>query len=144
MLYSVTQYHTPLIRKKRDDHSLSTSLDGEGKQLCADVCSTVVGLLALYLFLLMGGIFAFLGPWVILAGTHSVMKRSRVLGSITGGTFLCLGVMAFLLPNHAGNWGAIGGLLALCCGLRYLGMVVNVKIQRQTFGDSVVSATGNA
>ena len=51
------------------------------------------------------------------------------LGSITGGTFLCLGVMAFLLPDHAGSWGAIGRLLALVCGLRYLGMALSRIMQ---------------
>ena len=34
--------------------------------------------------------------------------------------FLYLGVAALALPNHAGSWGVIGGILALIGGLLYI------------------------
>lgn len=62
----------------------------------------VVRLPALLLFLAMGGMFAIVGPWIILLGIQSIRMRPgwHVLGFTTCAGFLFLGVTAFLLPVH--------------------------------------------
>jgi hypothetical protein len=120
MTYNIIQYHTQ--SKSIEDRSHSAPADSKGKQLYIIVCSTVVGLLVLYLFLMMGGIFAFLAPWVILAGIRVNAHKAgwQVWSCVTGIMFLCLGLAALFIPNHMGVLSFTGGLLALLCGLRYL------------------------
>ena len=59
---------------------------------------------------------------LVLAGLAASTKRPgwRVLGLLTGITFLYLGVAALLLPTHPGSWGTTGGVLALLGGAGYL------------------------
>jgi hypothetical protein len=120
MTFGITHYHTQA--KSIEDRSRSTPADSKGKQLYVIVCSTVVGVLVLYLFLMMGGIFAFLAPWVIIAGTRVNAQKAgwRVWSFVTGMMFLCLGLAALFIPNHIGDLSITGGLLGLLCGLRYL------------------------
>ncbi len=91
---------------------------------CCDICTSVIGLFTLFFFLVMGGIFALVGPWVILVGILSVRKGPgwQVWSYITGAGLLSLSVMALLLPSHAGGWGAIGGMLGLLGELGYIAL----------------------
>ena len=59
---------------------------------------------------------------LVLAGLAASTKRPgwRVLGILTGITFLYLGVAALLLPTHPGSWGTVGGALALLGGAGYI------------------------
>jgi|GEM_PF-6983027 len=120
MTFGITHYHTQA--KSIEDRSRSAPADSKGKQLCVIVCSTVVGLLVLYLFLMMGGIFAFSAPWVIVAGTRVNAQKAggQVWSFVTGMMFLCLGLAALFIANHMGVLSIAGGLLGLLCGLRYL------------------------
>ena len=52
---------------RTDGLSVSAPSKGAGGQWCLMICSIVVELLALCLFLWMGGVFALVGPWMILA-----------------------------------------------------------------------------
>ena len=56
---------------------VSAASNGEVKQWCVTLLVVIVGLLALCSFLLMGGVFALIGPWVIFVGALCIMKRSR-------------------------------------------------------------------
>lgn len=120
MTFGITHYHTQA--KSIEDRSRSAPAGSKGKQLYVIVCSTVVGLLVLYLFLMMGGIFAFLAPWVIVAGTRVNGQKAggQVWSFVTGMMFLCLGLAALFIANHMGVLSIAGGLLGLLCGLRYL------------------------
>ena len=55
----------------------SRTSHGELKQWCIEICSSIIGLLTLFFFLAMGGIFALLGPWVIIAGACQSGKDLR-------------------------------------------------------------------
>jgi hypothetical protein len=59
---------------------------------------------------------------LLLAGLASSTKRPgwRTLGVLTGVAFLYLGVAALMLPDQAGSWGVIGGILALLAGAGYI------------------------
>ncbi len=59
---------------------------------------------------------------LILAGSLAATKQAgwQVLGFIAGVAFLYLGSAALLLPDYAGSWGVIGGVLGLLAGLGYL------------------------
>ncbi len=59
---------------------------------------------------------------LILAGSLSATRRAgwKALGFITGVAYLYLGVVALLLPDYAGSWGTIGGVLGLLAGLGYI------------------------
>jgi hypothetical protein len=88
----------------------------------------VVGILALFFFLSMGGLFAVIAPWVILAGIQSVMKRKgwQFVGILTGVIFIALGVAALVLPGHSGSWhsGFIAGLTGIIGGAGYIGFML--------------------
>jgi hypothetical protein len=88
----------------------------------------VIGILALFFFLSMGGLFAVIAPWVILAGIQSVMKRKgwQFVGILTGIIFIALGVAALILPGHGGSWhsGLIAGLTGIIGGAGYIGFML--------------------
>src|SRR5258708_21489528 len=115
MTYNIIHYHTQA--KSIEDRSRSAPADSKGKQLCVIVCSTVVGLVVLYLFLMMGGIFSFLAPWVIVAVTLvNAQKAGGQVGSfITGMMFLSLGLAALIIPNHMAWVSITVELLRLLC-----------------------------
>ena len=108
--------------KGTDYRSASAAPSGGIKRWCISICSVIMGLLALFFFLFMGGVFALFGPWVVLAGTLAATRHSggQVLSFISGGAFLCLAAAALFLPGHAGNWGTIGGVLGLLGGSGYI------------------------
>jgi len=56
---------------------VSAAATGEIKQWCVILGTIVVGLLALGIFLVAGGVFAMIGPWVIFAGALVFAKRSE-------------------------------------------------------------------
>ena len=71
---------------------------------------------------------------LILAGSLAATKQAgwQVLGFLTEAAFLYLGGAALLLPDYAGSWGAIGGVLGLLAGLGYLtATVVEARKSRQ-------------
>jgi len=59
---------------------------------------------------------------LIMAGSLASTKQVgwQVLGLINGVAYLYLGAMAQLLPDYAGSWGSIGGLLAVLAGVVYI------------------------
>jgi hypothetical protein len=74
---------------------------------------------------------------LILAGSLSATKQAgwQVLSFITGAAYLYLGGAALLLPDYAGSWGVIGGVLGLLTGLGYLtATAVAVRNARQVTG----------
>jgi len=54
---------------------VSETPTGEIKQWCVTLGTIVVGLLALGIFLVVGGVFSMIGPWVIFAGALVLAKR---------------------------------------------------------------------
>jgi len=78
-----------------------------------------------------------LASMLILAGSLAATKQAgwQVLGFIVGAAFLYLGGAALLLPDYAGSWGNIGGVLGLLAGLGYLtAMLVEARKARQVTG----------
>ena len=63
---------------------------------------------------------------LILGGSMAATRRPgwRALAFIVGITYLYLGSMALLLPDYAGSWGTIGGVLGLLAGLGYISVTV--------------------
>lgn len=113
--------------------STSTKPNAASKRWCISVLFIFVGIPALLFFVALGGIYALLGPFVILTGIQAVKKRHgwQVFGFITGGGFLFLGATTFLLPGKAGIFGQIGGIAVLLLGLGYL--VFTPLEMRRTF-----------
>lgn len=71
---------------------------------------------------------------LILAGSLAATKQAgwQMLGFIVGAAFLYLGGAAILLPDYAGSWGVIGGVLGLLAGLSYLtATLVEARKSRQ-------------
>ena len=71
---------------------------------------------------------------LILAGALAATKQAgwQMLGFIAGAAFLYLGGAALLLPDYAGSWGTIGGVLGLLAGLGYLtATLLEVRRSRQ-------------
>jgi hypothetical protein len=68
---------------------------------------------------------------LILGGSLAATRRPgwRVLAVIIGIAYLYLGSMALLLPDYAGSWGTIGGVLGLLAGLAYIGVTL-LEVQR--------------
>lgn len=100
--------------------------EDDARTLWMEVFSVLAGLLALFCFMSLGGLFAQIAPWVILAGTRSAMKCPgwQVLGMLTGVSSLTMGSAA-LLSVGAGHWGQIAGLLGLSGGMGYLVFVLS-------------------
>ena len=65
--------------------------------------------------------------FLLIASFLASTKRPgwRTLSFLTGVVLLYLGVAALALPNHAGSWGVIGGIVALISGLLYI--VVTIR-----------------
>ncbi len=68
---------------------------------------------------------------LILGGSLAATRRPgwRALAFIVGITYLYLGSMALLLPDYAGSWGTIGGVLGLLGGLGYISVIL-FEVQR--------------
>ena len=62
-------------------------------------------------------------------------KRSgwQILSILTGIVFIYLGIAALTLPDHAGSWGVLGGIVALIGGLLYI--VATIRESRKTLPD---------
>ena len=60
---------------------------------------------------------------LLLAGVLASTKRPgwQPLSLLTGVVFLYLGSAALIIPNQAGSWGVLGGVLGVLGGLAYLG-----------------------
>ena len=63
--------------KENKNRSGSVKLNSEITQWSITFCFIVVGLFALFLCAHIGGMFALVGPWIILAVSLLVRKRSR-------------------------------------------------------------------
>lgn len=126
-------YYSQSVSQETVSRFGSRTSESELKQWCIAICSSIAGLLALFFFLVMGGIFALVGPWVIIAGAQSVRKGPgwQVLSYITGAGLLFLSVMALLLPSHAGCWGTIGGMLGLLGELGYIAITLLRRVRQQ-------------
>ena len=63
---------------------------------------------------------------LMLGGSLAATRRPgwRALAFIVGITYLYLGSMALLLPDYAGSWGTIGGVLGLLGGLGYISVTL--------------------
>ncbi len=63
---------------------------------------------------------------LMLGGSLAATRRPgwRALAFIVGITYLYLGSMALLLPDYAGSWGTIGGVLGLLGGLGYISVAL--------------------
>lgn len=81
-----------------------------------------------------GGEHAVAGHWIsdvekmvllLLAGflASTGLPGWRPLAILIGITYLYLGLAALLLPDQAGSWGIIGGILALFGGLGYIALM---------------------
>lgn len=113
--------------------SASARPNAASKRWCVSILFIFVGLPALLFFLALGGIFALLGPCVILTGIQAVKKRYgwQVFGIITGAGFLFLGATTCFLPINAGLLGQVGGIAVLFLGLGYL--AITLLEMRKTF-----------
>ena len=116
---NVTQSATEM---KYTAKSSLTKYSTANKHWSASITIIIVGLPALLFFLAMGGMFALIGPWIILIGIQSVRIQPgcHLLRFITGGGFLILGVIALLFPIKQVVLGHVGGLALLLLGLAYL------------------------
>ena len=73
--------HRRILPEVRETRAVSMSADGDIEEWGTIILSIVLGLLALWFFLAMGGIFALVGPWMIFATIHLVQqKRVRKAG----------------------------------------------------------------
>jgi hypothetical protein len=80
---------------------------------------------------------------LILGGSMAATRRPgwQALAVIVGITYLYLGSMALLLPDYAGSWGTIGGVLALLAGISYISVTL-FEVQR-TRRSAHISADSN-
>jgi len=114
----------------KGDHNVPVS-EGPGDETSTwwvILFPTVAGLLALFFFLSIGGLFAVIAPWVILAGIQSAMKRKgwQFVGILTGVIFTALGIAALLVHSHGGFSGSgfIAGLMGIIGGLGYIAFML--------------------
>jgi hypothetical protein len=66
--------YSQMVSRGTDTRFGSRTSDNELTHWCIDICSSVIGLFALFFFLAMGGIFALVGPWLILVVIHVVRQ----------------------------------------------------------------------
>src|SRR5260370_21324602 len=68
---------------------------------------------------------------LILGGSLAATRRSgwRTVACMIGIAYLYLGSMALVLPDYAGSWGIIGGVLGLLGGLGYMSIIL-FEVQR--------------
>jgi hypothetical protein len=68
---------------------------------------------------------------LILGGSMAATRRPgwRALAFIIGIAYIYLGGMALFLPDYAGSWGTIGGVLGLLGGLGYISITL-FEVQR--------------
>jgi hypothetical protein len=68
---------------------------------------------------------------LILGGSLAATRRPgwRAVACMIGIAYLYLGSMALLLPDYAGSWGTIGGVLGLLGGLGYMSVIL-IEVQR--------------
>jgi len=68
---------------------------------------------------------------LILGGTLASTKRPgwQAIAFIIGIAYLYLGSIALMLPDYAGSWGTIGGVLGLLGGLSYITITL-LEVQR--------------
>jgi len=68
---------------------------------------------------------------LILGGSLAATRRPgwRAVACMIGIAYLYLGSMALLLPDYAGSWGTIGGVLGLLGGLGYMSVIL-FEVQR--------------
>lgn len=76
MVNSTTHAHR--TAKEIENRPGSVRLNSEITQWCITICFIVVGLFALFFFAHMGGIFALVGPWIILAVSLLVQKTVKM------------------------------------------------------------------
>jgi hypothetical protein len=69
--------------------------------------------------------------FLVLATLLASTKRLgwQMLSVLSGFVFLYLGVVAIVLPNHAGSWGIAGGVASLVGGLLYIGLTLQESRQ---------------
>jgi hypothetical protein len=69
---------------------------------------------------------------LLVAGVLASTKRPgwQTLGIITGVVFLYLGLVALSVPDQAGSWGIIGGILGLVGGAGYIGAHCSRRAER--------------
>src|SRR5258707_9947487 len=60
-----------------DEPSVPALPMGAIRECCLTICPIVIGLLSLYFFLWMGGVFALVGPWVIFAARVLITRRAE-------------------------------------------------------------------
>ena len=68
---------------------------------------------------------------LILGGSLAATKRPgwQAIGFIVGIAYLYLGGIALMLPDYAGSWGTIGGMLGLLGGISYITITL-LEVQR--------------
>ncbi len=97
----------------------------ESREWWLIVFPIAAGLLALFSFLSLGGLFAIVAPWIILGAIQSATKRTgwQILGMITSITFIGMGAAALLLA-HASSNRSVAGVMGLICGVWYIGITL--------------------
>jgi hypothetical protein len=80
-----TSRDAPFDRTPRiDDPSVPALPLGAMRECCLTICPIVIGLLALFFFLWMGGVFALVGPWLIFAARVLITRRAEARGASRG------------------------------------------------------------
>jgi hypothetical protein len=82
---------------------------------------------------------AFVDTLLVIGGFLVATRRPgwKALGIIVGIALLYLGMAAIRVPDHAGSWGVIGGVLSIIGGLSY---IVATIYERRKSSAAVVSA----